>query len=553
MPRTERIHALLRFPRLAALVLTLLLAVLPAATALASWMVPGLPIRPKDFTLVKHEGLYHLFYIRHNLYLPDDTTEVDLGHAVSPDLWTWQQLPPVLHVRDSSWDQTHVWSPSIVEQDGVFYLFYTGVISQPGSYSTYQRIGVATSADLMQWNPMDLPVYSCPQVSWSVCDSLQTDTAFRDPFVMADPAHPGHWLLYYSTYPVADSAGMVVAAATSDGDLTQWSDLGPLWITNRAYTYNSIVESPHLFQHNGSWYLFFTTTAGQPISFCTGPDPVGAPATWTYRGRLGAMLGYDTAAWYASEYLRDGLVEYFGYVVADRVDIRRIVWGTDWRFSLAQPDYMHVRSLDWSQAVAQEGDSVVLTLVTANPGLGSVSLEALRVRYDGALAPVSLSRLGLPATVTPVADTTRVTWGAHREALPTDSAGVMRLIVRTTDQTAVSPVLMVAPVSDGGSSSDPVDRPRGSGIIFRALPGPLPTSQRGILVQLDRPGPARVDVFDLQGRRLRTLVDRELPAGATVVAWDGRDAGGAALAPGIYLARLATPQARRAVRLVVLR
>ncbi len=516
-------------------------------------MVPGLPIRPKDFTLFKHDGLYHLFYIRHNLTLPDDSTEVDLGHAVSPDLWNWVQLDPVIPVRDSSWDASHIWSPSLVEQGGVFYLFYTGVITRPGAYSTFQRIGVATSTDLLQWNRMDQPVYSCDQVPWTVCDSVLSGSAFRDPFVMRDPAHPGQWLLYYSTYPAADSGGMVVGVASSTGDLTQWSDLWPLWITNRNYTYNPVVESPHVFQHNGLWYLFITTTAGQPLTFYTGPDPVGGASTWTYRGRLGTMLGYDTSAMYASEYLRDGLVDYFAYVIADRIDVRRIAWNADWTFSLAQPDFMHVRAIGWSADQAVAGDSVVLSVVAANWNGRSASLEGLRVRSDGVLVPTSLSTLGLPATLPLTADTTRFAWAARCSALPTDSGGVMHLLVRTTDQTAVAPVLAVAPAPVDDPTTQPGDRLRGGGILFGALTGPVPGASRGILVQLDRPAPARVDVFDLQGRRLRTLVDRELPAGATVVPWDGRGASGAALGPGVYLARLVTPTARRTARLVVIR
>ena len=538
--------------------MALLLAVVLALPASAAWMVPGMPWRPKDFSLIKHDGLYHLFYIRHNLNLPDDSTEADLGHAVSADLWHWSQLPPVIPTRPGAWDRTHIWSPHVAEQDGVFFLFYTGVIGLPGSYSTYQRIGVATSTDLMQWNRVDLPVYSCPDVPWTVCDSLLPVTAFRDPFVMRDPAHPGSWLMYYSTYPASDSTGMVVGMASSGGDLTQWSDLGPLWITNRAYTYSAVVESPHLFSHAGLWYLFYTTNAGQPITFSTGPDPVGPVSSWTYRGRLSTMLGYDTQAWIASEQLRDGLVDYFGYAIADRIDIKRMVWGADWRFSLTQPDFMHVRKVGWSRTHAGHGDTLVLSVVAASWNGSFTVLEGLRLRSDGSQVPVDLARLGLPAYLPLTADTTRFTWVARCEPEPTDTSGTMKLLVRTRDQTAIAPLLTVdpAPPPEPPAEDAPPeleDRIRGGGILFRALPTAFPGAGRAMLVQLERSAPSRLDVFDLQGRRVRNLVDRELPAGATVVPWDGRDAGGAALMPGVYLVRLVTPGAQRTVRLVLVR
>ena len=51
----------------------------------------------------------------------------------------------------------------------------------------------------------------------------------------------------------------------------------------------------------------------------------------------------------------------------------------------------------------------------------------------------------------------------------------------------------------------------------------------------------RLEIFDLAGRRLGTLVDGERPAGAQVAAWDGRDDEGRAVAAGIYFVRLTTP------------
>ena len=45
-------------------------------------------------------------------------------------------------------------------------------------------------------------------------------------------------------------------------------------------------------------------------------------------------------------------------------------------------------------------------------------------------------------------------------------------------------------------------------------------------------------VFDVAGRRVRSLVDGPLPAGRHEVAWDGRDQAGRAVASGTYFSRL---------------
>ncbi len=66
-------------------------------------------------------------------------------------------------------------------------------------------------------------------------------------------------------------------------------------------------------------------------------------------------------------------------------------------------------------------------------------------------------------------------------------------------------------------------------------------------------GRARLEVLDLSGRRVATLHDGELPAGAHARAWDGRDDAGRRAPPGVYLARLVTPGAVATARLVRVR
>ena len=83
---------------------------------------------------------------------------------------------------------------------------------------------------------------------------------------------------------------------------------------------------------------------------------------------------------------------------------------------------------------------------------------------------------------------------------------------------------------DGGS------RPR---ILALAqnTPNPFAGSTR-IAYELPAAGAVRVDVFDLSGRLVRTLVDGPQGPGRETVAWDGRDDAGRALAGGIYFIRL---------------
>lgn len=61
--------------------------------------------------------------------------------------------------------------------------------------------------------------------------------------------------------------------------------------------------------------------------------------------------------------------------------------------------------------------------------------------------------------------------------------------------------------------------------------------------------PARLAIYDLAGRLVRTLVDGALPRGSQRIVWDGMDDAGRSLPSGSYLARLAAGQESRTTRL----
>lgn len=545
----------------------LLLCIVLACPARASWMVPPAPDRPKDFTILKRDGLYHLFYIRNNPNLAPESTQVDFGHATSADLYFWDTHPPVVPVRAGHFDRSHVWAPSIVLRDGVYWMFYTGVSDSLPVDAIAQRIGVATSVDLEQWNALEDPVFTGNAVPWAWWDSTAV-TPFRDPFVMSDPTTPGRWLLYYSTAPATDHDGMVAGVAASDGDFTQWYDVQPLWITYRAYSFNAVVESPHLFAHDGLWWLFFTTNSGQPISFATSSNPLAPPEQWIYRGRLANMLGLNTAAWFASEYLRDGLIDYFCFVNGDRVEIDRMVWQPNQKFSLQQPDLFHVRQLAWQQPSVHE-DSTVTIQITSKWWSGhTLDLEAFWIDSVGAWHAVPNSEIDLPLHIPLNGDVTNYSWLAQA---PVDtSASVpdsVQIVVRTLDQTAVSNPIWVVRGQPGRPRIDPgLDPP--PEITPVSMPGPEETpndplpilkplahdvmgAPAALLVNLPEEREGRLDVFDLQGRRVRRLADRRLPAGATVIPWDGRDEGGRRVRGGLYFARLVTAKETHTARIVI--
>ncbi|TFH57931.1 MAG: T9SS type A sorting domain-containing protein [Candidatus Zixiibacteriota bacterium] len=55
---------------------------------------------------------------------------------------------------------------------------------------------------------------------------------------------------------------------------------------------------------------------------------------------------------------------------------------------------------------------------------------------------------------------------------------------------------------------------------------------------IPRHGRVRIDVFNLLGQSVTTLIDKEIDAGVHSVSWDGRNAAGTEAANGIYFYRL---------------
>jgi flagellar hook assembly protein FlgD len=66
-------------------------------------------------------------------------------------------------------------------------------------------------------------------------------------------------------------------------------------------------------------------------------------------------------------------------------------------------------------------------------------------------------------------------------------------------------------------------------------------------------GPVQALVYDVAGRLVRRVYDGSLSAGAHDLPWDGRNADGRAVAAGVYLIRLSTPDGNTTGRFVLVR
>jgi len=87
---------------------------------------------------------------------------------------------------------------------------------------------------------------------------------------------------------------------------------------------------------------------------------------------------------------------------------------------------------------------------------------------------------------------------------------------------------------NGNTSVPP---PAGPAIALRGAPNPF-RGATSLRINLPAAGLVELTVLDIGGRSVRNLVRSWMPAGQTIVPWDGTDGEGHSLPPGVYLTRL---------------
>jgi hypothetical protein len=143
-----------------------------------------------------------------------------------------------------------------------------------------------------------------------------------------------------------------------------------------------------------------------------------------------------------------------------------------------------------------------------------------------------------------------------------DSLGVLSDLDIPTLQNSGDPFLFVG----GGTSADTpapfesvpelggntgVTYVKAGRVSLAASPSPVREATT-LSYALEREGPVRLEICDVQGRRVATLADGIESAGPHAATWNARASDGARVVPGVYLARLEAAGVRRMTRIVVL-
>jgi beta-fructofuranosidase len=216
-----------------------------------------------DFWLADTGSEYHLFFLQSPRGEDADQRHwsTSVGHAVSSDLTHWQVLGDALRPSsEPAFDDLAVWTGSVVRGDeGSWYLFYTGLSRVDGGQ--VQRVGVATSTDLMSWRKQgpDALVSADPRWYHTFAGSGERE-AWRDPWLQRDPDHHGWHMLLTATARHGAVQDRGVLGHAWSPDLLTWRVLPPLSRPGAGLTQ---LEVPQLSVVSSDPVLLFS---------CLGPD-----------------------------------------------------------------------------------------------------------------------------------------------------------------------------------------------------------------------------------------------------------------------------------------
>lgn len=116
----------------------------------------------------------------------------------------------------------------------------------------------------------------------------------------------------------------------------------------------------------------------------------------------------------------------------------------------------------------------------------------------------------------------------------------------------LNPGLCVNPCLDTNSAPDQEGASAAMTRLYQNHPNPF-NPRTAIRFSLAADGPAKLVIYDVNGRRIRTLVDNGLKAGMHEVVWDGTDDAGRTVTSGVYWSQLQAGDYSSNKKMVVLK
>lgn len=181
-----------------------------------------------------------------------------IAYTESKDGVRWDNVQVVLiPVTDSPWEGHEVCRPTIVKKDGLYHMWYTGMMFPTEINSARSCIGYARSKDGLVWNREEMPVL-VPDKAWE-------NIAVSHPHVIWEEDQ-GIYKMWYSggRQHEADAIGY---AESRDGIHWEKCSENPV-LTPSAENYWEMgkVLAPYVMKKEGYYYMFYQGMDGDLIA-----------------------------------------------------------------------------------------------------------------------------------------------------------------------------------------------------------------------------------------------------------------------------------------------
>jgi beta-fructofuranosidase len=230
-----------------------------------------------DFWLAEDATGCHLFFLKAPRSLGDPELRhlhASVGHAVSTDLVSWTRVPDALDPAPAAaFDDLAIWTGSVVRgDDGIWRMFHTGIARAEDG--RVQRIGLATSSDLVTWDRRTGPSYPLSaDRRWYEDAGAGTwpDESWRDPWVVRDD--DGTWHMYVTARARGGGAGAGVVGHAVSTDLDHWQVQPALSVTTGRFDWLEVIQVVCV---EGRWVAVFSCLADHMPGM-----PAGSGGIWS--------------------------------------------------------------------------------------------------------------------------------------------------------------------------------------------------------------------------------------------------------------------------------
>lgn len=216
----------------------------------------------------------HAFYLMAPQSLGDPNLRhinARIGHSISRNGTDWTHLQDAFSPSEVfAFDDQAIWTGSIVQKDGLWHMFYTGICTE--TKERVQAVGHATSRDLLTWTRATSTPILRAKAPYCTLAANGVEH-FRDPWVfMFDDC----WHMLVTSNE--GSGWGTIAHATSD-DLLEWTLHAPLVQDSKLRQ----IEVTETLCIDGQWVLLFCAGGpdihreGIPSGFGTYCVPAAGP------------------------------------------------------------------------------------------------------------------------------------------------------------------------------------------------------------------------------------------------------------------------------------